>query len=364
MKHVLFLISRDDKAVGGSEEVLRLVANHYLGNGDDVHVFFLKEKLGGYWESVDHPNLHLYFSSGGGKWGIFSVIRNFMSAKNIQFDYSYSCIVLENALVGIFKRLGIVRINHIVVRESTLVFRRFNGVKLLWRKLLYRVGYKPASLVICQTHKMKEDFLANIPWMQRGRLIEVVPNPVNVDSIREKEKEIVDLDKYGSYVVAAGRLIEEKGFDILIQSFASIGNPNLRLLILGEGYARKSLEMQARQLGLENRVVLCGHVPNVFPYFKQARLCVVSSRVEGFPNVLLQMMSQNDNVVSTRCFGDMDIVDGVYMCPPNDISALSESIMKCLATDNGNNRALFDAQLENVSVENFVRTVEAYCEKS
>ena len=363
MKHVLFLISRDDKNVGGSEEVLRLVANHYLANGDDVHVFFLKEKLGGYWESVKRPNLHLYYSSGGGKMGIFSVIRNFRSVKNIRFDYSYSCIVLENALVGLFQRLGIVNIEHIVVRESTLVFQRFKGMRRAWRKLLYKVGYKPAALVVCQTSQMKKELLENLPRIDKGRLVEVVPNPISIDTIREKEKENIDLGKYGDYIVAAGRLIDEKGFDILLQSFSSLEVQDVNLLILGEGYARESLSDLAKQLGIENRVCLCGHVNNVFPYFRQARLCVVSSRVEGFPNVLLQMMSQNVNVVSTLCFGDMDIIDGVFTCVPGDSSALLSAMRECLAIDNRDKRALFDTQLANISVKNFVKTVESYCKE-
>lgn len=363
MKHVLFLISRDDKTVGGSEEVLRLIVNYYLDKGDDVHLFFLKEKMGGLWESVNRPNLHLYYSSGGGKRGIFSVIQNFRRVKNIKFDYSYSCIVLENALIGIFKRLDIVNIEHIVLRESTLVFQRFKGVGLMWRKLLYKVGYKPASLIICQTNQMKKELLENLPWMQKKKRVEVVPNPISIGDIKEKEKENIDLSSYGEFIVAAGRLIKEKGFDLLIQSLPSIKGPeNLKLLILGDGPEKDALSDLAKNLHLEERVVLCGRVPNVFPYFKQARLCVVSSRVEGFPNVLLQMMSQNVNVVSTQCFGDIDIVDGVVTCAPNDQAALIEAISNCLSTNNENNRKIFDEQLSNVTVDSFVKTVQSYCE--
>lgn len=363
MKHILFLISRDDKTVGGSEEVLRLIANYYLDNGDDVHLFFLKEKLGGLWESVKRPNLHLYYSAGGGKRGIFSIVHNFRKVKDIKFDYSYSCIVLENAIIGLLQRLGIINVDHIVMRESTLVFQRFTGIGLFWRKLLYKVGYKPASLVICQTNQMKNEFLDNLPWMRKKKRVEVVPNPISIEEIKEKEKENIDLSSYGNYIVAAGRLIAEKGFDLLIQSLTSIKEPNdIKLLILGDGQERTALSDLAQELHLKDRVVLCGRVPNVFPYFKQARLCVVSSRVEGFPNVLLQMMSQNVNVVSTQCFGDIDLVDGVVTCAPNDQLALVQAMNKCLMADNRENRIVFDQQLSNVSIDNFVKTVQGFCE--
>ena len=360
MRNILVLISRDDKKIGGSEEVLRLIANYYIAHGDNVHIFFLKEKMGGYWESVKHPNLFLYYSQGMGKFGIFSVIKNFRYVKNIFFDYSYSCIVLENAIIGILKRLGIVQIKHMIVRESTLVFQRFKGGQLLWRKLLYKIGYTPATLIICQTHKMKEDLLYNLPVL-KNKLVKVIPNPVDIELINNKSKEHIELNKFGDFVVTAGRLIEEKGFDILINSFASINNTSLNLLILGDGYAKGALLKQIKQLGLERRVILYGQVPNVYPYFKKAILCVVSSRVEGFPNVLLQMMSQNVNVVCTRCFDENYNLDGVYMCNPNDSSSLSKVMLKCLERDNSSNRVLFDTQLDNVSIGNFIRTVESYC---
>src|SRR5690606_20880375 len=113
-----------------------------------------------------------------------------------------------------------------------------------------------------------------------------------------------------NFIVTAGRLIHEKGYDILINAFAELKEkyPDLKLIILGYGDLKQELIYLATSLNIEQDVIFWGFVENVYPFFKKAKACVISSRVEGFPNVLLQMMSQNSNVVSTTCAGGIDTI--------------------------------------------------------
>jgi len=164
----------------------------------------------------------------------------------------------------------------------------------------------------------------------------------------------------GGTIVSAGRLIREKGFDILISAFAEIIKeiPSLNLMILGEGSERKKLEKLINELDIKDKVILKGHVKNVYPYFKLANVCVVSSIREGFPNVLLQMMSQNDKVVSTDCAGGILEIQGVFVVAPDNVKELVGGIKKAL-NYSSENRALFDKELQNRSIDSFIQKIES-----
>lgn len=104
------------------------------------------------------------------------------------------------------------------------------------------------------------------------------------------------------YVIAAGRLRPEKGFDYLIREFHSIRNhTDSNLLILGEGPERRNLEELVTEFALASRVNLPGYLENPFPLIAKARLFVLSSQWEGFPNVLLQALALGVPVVATDC---------------------------------------------------------------
>ena len=163
--------------------------------------------------------------------------------------------------------------------------------------------------------------------------------------------------------MSAGRFINEKGFDLLIEAFDRLQREaafqDVKLLILGDGAGRQTLESMVKQRRLQSKVLLPGMSENVYPYFKRATLCVISSRMEGFPNVLLQMMSQCDNVVSTVCAGEIDQIAGLITCEPNNVDALYQAIKHALETkDTAKNRPLFDQELEYRSIDNFITSIE------
>ena len=152
--NLLFLLSSDN--MGGAEEVMRQIFEYFRERECNIHVFFLLERRYGNWDGLASSNVHLHYSKGGGKLGIFSVLKNFWSVHNSRFDYSFSSIVLCTALIGLMKRLGVLHINHVVGRESTLIFNRFKGLQLYLKKINYNIGYPSVDLLICQTQLMKD----------------------------------------------------------------------------------------------------------------------------------------------------------------------------------------------------------------
>ena len=116
-------------------------------------------------------------------------------------------------------------------------------------------------------------------------------------------------------LIAVGRLIHVKGFDLLIKAFHQIRDqyPDWQLTILGEGAMRSALEELRLQLQLTDRVHLPGLVTNVPDYLRQADLFVMPSRIEGFPMALCEAMACGLPVLAADCLsGPREIIeDGV-----------------------------------------------------
>lgn len=348
MNILIFL--NQDTFYGGAENVLRQVGEYYLKNNHEVYVLFLRKSKYLHWEILQNSRLHCFY---GGS--IKKFYKNICHLSHLQFDYSFSSLVDFTGILGLLKRLNILHINHMIGRESTSIFSRFKGVALWRKKMMYHIGYPALDTLICQTQYMKEQLLRNLPWIEKKRVI-VVPNPVCIHQMRERAEETVDVSVIKPYIISAGRFIAEKGFDILIEAFCNLKvyNNSLKLVILGDGKLKGEIEEKISVLGIQDSVFLPGFKENVYPWFKHAEMCVVSSRAEGFPNVLLQMMSQNNKVVCTLCAGDIEKIKGVYTCPPNDVSALYTSMKQCLSSESSDTRELFDKELLSRSIDCFI----------
>ncbi|MFK2820257.1 glycosyltransferase [Flavobacteriaceae sp. LMIT009] len=351
----ILILLHDNSHNGGSERLLNLVAKFY--KDEELTIYCLQKTTDQPW--FNDKNLEVTTLS---KTSYFlGILRLFwiLLFSRKKFDRSFSSSVITNGIIGILRRFRIVSIDKVVARESTSIFLRFKGLKLQVYKLFYKVGYKGVDLIICQTQLMNNQFLTNLSFLKNKKIV-VIPNPINLQQIRESEKEVIDLNLSDDYIVAAGRLIEVKRFDLLIESFKKLkkDHNSLKLLILGRGPLEQSLKALVSKLDLNDDVLFPGNVKNVYPYFKQAKLCVISSEIEGFPNVLLEMMSQNTTIVSTRCAGGIEDISGIFTCEPNSIDDLENVMLKSLSQNNEKNRQLFDTFLEKRDIKNFIEILD------
>jgi GalNAc-alpha-(1->4)-GalNAc-alpha-(1->3)-diNAcBac-PP-undecaprenol alpha-1,4-N-acetyl-D-galactosaminyltransferase len=163
-----------------------------------------------------------------------------------------------------------------------------------------------------------------------------IPNPF-VPALLTKAETARGADIVRPYALAMGRLHHQKGFDVLIRAFArSAGRHLLDLVIAGEGAEREPLCTLARELRIADRVRFVGHVEQPSSLLAGCEMFVLSSRYEGFPNVLLEAMSFDRPVISTLLPSGAHaiIADGVsgLLVPPDDVGSLADAIAR-LATD-------------------------------
>ena len=136
-------------------------------------------------------------------------------------------------------------------------------------------------------------------------------------------------------VVAAGRLAPWKGFSDLIRAIAVVSERRtVRLLLLGDGPLRPELERLIGDLGLTQMVQLLGYVENPLKYFARADVFVLSSLVEGLPNVLVEAMMCGCTPVSTDCpTGPREVLQNGkygYLVPVSDPLAMAAGIALAL----------------------------------
>jgi glycosyltransferase involved in cell wall biosynthesis len=97
-----------------------------------------------------------------------------------------------------------------------------------------------------------------------------------------------------------GRLEPQKDPELALQAVAAM-NENVQLTMLGEGALRDSLAQRIAALGLQNRVTLAGHVPQIEPYLAECDVLLITSWYEGGPAVAVEALAQGVPVVSTDC---------------------------------------------------------------
>lgn len=359
---MIILIVLPDDRLGGAEQFLKMLVTYYLKNNYIIHVFFLKKRIGNGWDDIiEHRNLKInYGKFNSDLLGLMGLSNRLLKLKQNKFNYVFTSHTHITGVVGGLIKIGIIKKLYFVGRESTAIFARFNGVKLLLLKSLYKLGFSCLDLLICQTTEMKKQLDNGMPKLKDVIKIKVIPNPIDLDKINVFENEIIDTSLYGNYIVAAGRLIHLKGFDLLIATIPRLKKENINLVILGEGEEREQLEKLIKSLNLEDKVFLLGNVVNVYPYFKNAIACVVSSRVEGFPNVLLQMMSQNKTVISTTCAGGIKDISGLYTCNVNDVNEITKIINYALNNVSETNEIIFKSYLKSRALPSFIKKMEKY----
>ena len=203
--------------------------------------------------------------------------------------------------------------------------------------LWVRPFYRWADAVVAVSQGVAED-LISLTGLSRKKVC-VIYNPVVTPELLSKAEEPLNHHWFAPgeppVVLGVGRLTAQKDFHTLIRAFALVRREcRARLMILGEGEERPGLESLLRELRLEQDAALLGFVQNPYKYMKRAAVFVLSSRWEGFGNVLVEALAVGTPVVATDCpNGPAEILENGrwgYLVPVGNPEALAEAVLAVL----------------------------------
>jgi len=210
-------------------------------------------------------------------------------------------------------------------------------VKAWILKSTIKFSYPICNGLIAVSNGVKDD-LTHLGKIKKN-LVKVIYNPAatgkpvfcEYPSVKEK----IWSGNFDHHILSIGRLCLQKDFITLIKAFKIITkNFNAKLIILGEGPERSNLEFLVKQLNLESKISLPGFVNDVKPWLSSSDLFVLSSKWEGFGNVLVEALECGLPIVSTNCLsGPSEILEnGRYgkLVPTEDPSAMALAIQQSL----------------------------------
>ena len=154
------------------------------------------------------------------------------------------------------------------------------------------------------------------------------------------------------YFLSVGRLVEEKGFDLLIDTWKEV---NDRLIIIGDGPLRKALQTQIKKTNQENKIIISPSVSkqDLDEIYGKAKMLIISSRREGGPRVALEALIRGIKVISTDV-GHMNLVlEKEFLCRRNDLYALKKLVSESIESyEKIDQSEAFSKVKRNFTIEN------------
>ena len=322
---------------GGAERVNLALASAFATSGLEIEFGLMRERgelldeLSAAWRVVDlgaprvrdlWPALHRYF-------------------RTTEADAVLAAMWPLTGVACLAKRTARSRARLVVSEHND--FREAPAIKPVEHALLRRLGpwiYGSADAVVGVSRGVIDSLqeCASLP----AERCTVIHNPIRPVAEAPPEPEDAPLFAWWEgarhRLVAIGTLKEQKGFDVLLDAVARLpAEVDARLVILGEGPLRAALEGKVAALGLGERVRLPGFRANPYAFLRRAHLFVLSSRWEGFGNVVVEALAGGVPVVATDCrSGPAEILeDGRFgtLVAVDDPDALAGAVTRALATD-------------------------------
>lgn len=326
---------------GGAERVMTLLAGALAARGHEVSLLTLTDPREDFF-SIDsrirRVGLGLTSESSSALAALRANVRRVRAIRRVVADTA------PDAVLSFITSMNVLAVLACIGSRSNIVISEridpsSHRPEKLWA-VLRAIVYPRADTLVVQTRQAADWFRARL----RRTQVTTIPNPVQA----ETRLTAANLQVAGPYVLAAGRLAHQKGFDILIHAFASVvrKHAGLRLVIAGEGPEAAALQRLVTQLELGAHVLFPGVVQPLAALMHGASVFVLASRYEGFPNVLLEALANSVAVVATDCpGGPREILEdgncGILV-PCEDAAALADAIDR-VVQDPGLRERLADA---------------------
>lgn len=192
-----------------------------------------------------------------------------------------------------------------------------------------------ADALICVSKDMVDQYKSIFKNSRHQCIYNVVKDRHSEDKIAESVDEPWLTEKTSPVIVSAGRLAPEKGYPDLIMAVKELlKTQDIKLLMLGDGPMRSEIEALIEKEDLSSSIKLLGFQENPLKYYSKADVFVLSSYVEGLPNVLVEAMMCGCTPVSTDCpTGPREVLQDEkygYLVPVHDPKSMAMGIQKAL----------------------------------
>jgi GalNAc-alpha-(1->4)-GalNAc-alpha-(1->3)-diNAcBac-PP-undecaprenol alpha-1,4-N-acetyl-D-galactosaminyltransferase len=318
--------------VGGAERVMSIIANYWAAKGWEITILTFDDGSKPPFYDLDdqidvrplaiesQDDYAISLSSVKDNLGRIQILKQAIVASRPDVVISF---VNTTNIMTLLACWGL-KVKTIVSEHVNPASSQVNKVTQLLQKFTYR----RADLITVQTHAALSFFPPD-----RYKTF-VIPNPVALPTSDPIDSQLNTDDRH---LLAIGKLIPQKGFDLAIEAFAQVcqDRPEWTLTILGEGEMRDELEDLCTELGLEDRVFMPGVVKNIDAHLRKADIFVLSSRFEGFPVTLCEAMACGVPVIAANCLsGPREIVhngiDGMLVMPDN-VDALAVGLNQLMS---------------------------------
>ena len=293
MKKISILFILPDLETGGAERIVTTIANHLPREKFEPKILLLR-KEGGYLEILKEDVEIIDIKTPRIRHSLKPILTEIRNRKP---DIVFSGFGEVNAYLALFIKF-FPKIKFIA-RETNVVSKHVTRREI---RFFYKF-YNNYDKIICQSDDMQNDLIENFK-IKKEKLIKI-NNPVDFEFINDKlaisENPRSFKDDFKN-IVAIGNLSSRKGFDNLLKVFIHLKNEKILLHILGDGRDKELLHQMKKDLGLEN-VIFHGQQKNPYQFLKFAELFILSSRYEGFPNVLLEAGACGTYALANSCPG-------------------------------------------------------------
>lgn len=317
------LINKTSQKEKKMRKILAISSDLGLGGAEKFLTYLLN-----YLEKNDEFDLELLLIRGEGNVYL-SHLKNNIKTTSLNFDAEES--LRQPKIVKLLYKILIIRPDILFINNNQIAFfitifapiLKLFGIKLIWRltllqsancanrSWLYKQYFKYTSRfysrLITQSNDMTNDLINN--WGIKQSQITQINNPVDVEQIQAMSMKYTSVyfdKKYKNYVMV-GRLLPQKGYDILIDRISNFSPlDKIRIYIIGKGTLQKELEDKIQNRTICDKIFLLGYQSNPYAIMKQADGLILSSRHEGFPNVLLEANALGIPIFVNRCPGGIN----------------------------------------------------------
>ncbi|MEF3169069.1 MAG: glycosyltransferase [Deltaproteobacteria bacterium] len=311
---------------GGTAISMGRLANFFARSGHAVYIVMRRPKPGHFLLDAVDPAVRFRFLHARSRVGIFFEFLKFLFQLG-----TCSVLALDVRACQIASWLAAVPMTGVRVWAS------FHSALPENRKRLLKNIAARCDGVIAISHGLAADFarLTSAPDCK----VHVIHNLVVTPELLEAADEPVDHPWFRRWdvpvLLGVGRLMPEKGFDVLLRAFAQVRRLRcVRLAVLGEGPQADALLREAQELGIAGDFALLGFQRNPWAFMKRASMVVSASRSDAFGNVLAEALALGVPVVAADCpHGPREILDGGRLgrlVPVGDEVALAEAIIQTL----------------------------------